>query len=96
MSAAAVNMVNNSIDSFVRKDLQLAETVINYDDVVDDYFNQIKCDILDFIARNPGEGEYALDLLMVAKYFERIGDHATNIAEWVIFSVTGVHPETNE
>ena len=96
MANAARYMVTEAVNAFVRQDLELATAVTDYDDVVDDYFNRIKSDILDYIAGNPGEGEYALDLLMVAKYFERIGDHATNIAEWVIFSVTGVHPETNE
>ena len=60
---------------------------------MDDYFNAVKTGIIQLIAQNPAEGEYALDLLMIAKYFERIGDHATNIAEWVIFSVTGEHKE---
>ena len=96
MAKSARYMVTEAVNAFVRQDQVLAKTVTDYDDVVDNYFNRIKGDILDFIAANPGEGEYALDLLMVAKYFERIGDHATNIAEWVIFSVTGVHPETNE
>ena len=62
-----------------------------HDDVVDNYFTRIKSGLIDMIAKNPAEGEYALDLLMIAKYFERIGDHATNIAEWVVFAVTGVH-----
>ena len=69
----------------------LAEGVIRYDDVVDDYFLKVKSALITLIAQNPDDGEYALDLLMIAKYFERIGDHATNIAEWVLFSVTGVH-----
>ena len=64
-----------------------------HDDVVDNYFTRIKSGLIDMIAKNPAEGEYALDLLMIAKYFERIGDHATNIAEWVEFSVTGSHNE---
>ena len=96
MAKSARYMVTEAVNAFVRQDQVLAKTVTDYDDVVDNYFNRIKGDILDFIAANPGEGEYALDLLMVAKYFERIGDHATNSAEWVIFSITGVHPETNE
>ena len=66
---------------------------MGHDDVVDDYFCRMKTDIIDMIAKNPNYGEYALDLLMIAKYFERIGDHCTNIAEWVEFSVTGVHKE---
>ena len=96
MADAARHMVTGAVNAYIRQDSELAKAVTDYDDVVDNYFNQIKTGILSFIAANPGEGEYALDLLMVAKYFERIGDHATNIAEWVIFSVTGVHPETNE
>ena len=63
----------------------------NHDDIVDNYFRRVKAGIIRIIAENPTEGEYALDLLMIAKYFERIGDHCTNIAEWVEFSVTGVH-----
>ena len=63
------------------------------DDIVDDYFNRVKAGIIRIIAENPTEGEYALDLLMIAKYFERIGDHCTNIAEWVEFSVTGIHKD---
>ena len=59
--------------------------------MVDNYFVRVKSGLIDMIAQNPEEGEYALDLLMIAKYFERIGDHATNIAEWVVFAVTGVH-----
>ena len=64
-----------------------------HDDVVDNYFTRIKSGLIDMIAKNPDEGEYALDLLMIAKYFERIGDHAVNVAGWVIFSVTGRHEE---
>ena len=74
-------------------DVTLAEKVIAQDDVVDDYFSKVKCDIITLIAEKSADGEFALDLLMVAKYFERIGDHATNIAEWVIYSVTGTHKE---
>ena len=64
---------------------------MKHDDIVDEYFNRVKAGIIRIIAENSTEGEYALDLLMIAKYFERIGDHCTNIAEWVEFSVTGVH-----
>ena len=80
-----------SIDSFVKSDLDLANSIIDYDDVVDDYFNKVKVFLIDLIAKNPKDGEYALDLLMIAKYFERIGDHAVNVAKWVVFSVTGNH-----
>ena len=82
-----------SVDAYVRKDLALAEKAIQEDDVVDNYFAAIKKDLIGWIAQQPQDGEYALDLLMIAKYLERIGDHATNIAEWVIFSITGKHEE---
>ena len=72
-------------------DVELAKEVIAQDDIVDDYFNRVKQDLIERISSDPSDGEFALDLLMIAKYFERIGDHATNIAEWVMFSVTGVH-----
>ena len=93
MAAATIKMVTDSVSAFVRKDTELAERVIAYDDVVDDFFEKVKNDLITMITQNPQDGEYALDLLMIAKYFERIGDHATNIAEWVIFSVTGEHKE---
>lgn len=96
MARAAIGMVVDSVDAYVRKDLSLAEKAIQEDDVVDNYFTTIKKDLIAWIAQQPQDGEYALDLLMIAKYLERIGDHATNIAEWVIFSVTGIHEETNE
>ena len=91
MAKAAQYMVTEAVDAYVRQDLPTARVVMGYDDVVDNYFNEIKRAILGIIAAKPGEGEYALDLLMIAKYFERIGDHCTNIAEWVEFSVTGIH-----
>ena len=93
MARETIKMVTESIDAFVKKDVALAESVLSYDDVVDDYFDKMKCDIIKLIAENPADGEFALDLLMISKYFERIGDHATNIAEWVIYSVTGAHKE---
>lgn len=93
MARAAIGMVVDSVDAYVRKDLALAEKAIQEDDVVDNYFTTIKKDLIAWIAQQPQDGEYALDLLMIAKYLERIGDHATNIAEWVIFSITGKHEE---
>ena len=63
------------------------------DDIVDNYFSEMKCGIINWINENPTDGEFALDLLMIAKYLERIGDHATNLAEWVIYSITGAHKE---
>ncbi|NLG13667.1 MAG: phosphate signaling complex protein PhoU [Lentisphaerae bacterium] len=92
MANEAIEMVTSSIDAFVKKDVELAEKVIAQDDVVDDYFSQIKDGIITLIAEDSVDGEFALDLLMIAKYLERIGDHATNIAEWVIYYVTGTHP----
>ena len=91
MASETISMVTDSVDAFVKKDIELAKTVIAHDDKVDEHFNRIKGNLIKMIAENPENGEYALDLLMIAKYFERIGDHATNIAEWVIFSVTGQH-----
>ena len=93
MAHATIEMVMESVDAFVKKDIALAEKVIARDDIVDDYFSRMKCDIITLIAENPTDGGFALDLLMISKYFERIGDHATNIAEWVIYSVTGTHKE---
>lgn len=91
MARAAVNMVTNSVDSFVRRDMDIARAVEKADDEVDALFNKVKSEIIALIAEKPEEGETCLDLLMVAKYFERIGDHAVNIAEWVVFSLTGEH-----
>ena len=91
MAAETISMVTDSVDAYVKNDTELAKTVIVHDDKVDEYFDRIKGNLIKMIAENPENGEYALDLLMIAKYFERIGDHATNIAEWVIFSVTGEH-----
>ena len=91
MAEATIKMVTGSIDAYVNGDITLAKSVIDYDDVVDDAFDRVKQTLISMISQNTADGEYALDLLMIAKYFERIGDHAVNIAEWVEFSVTGVH-----
>ena len=93
MAEAVIQMVTESVDAYVKCDIILAKKVLAADDTVDDYFAQVKQSLIGKIAKNPDDGEYALDLLMIAKYFERIGDHATNIAEWVIYSVTGVHKD---
>ena len=104
MAESAIQMVTESVDAYVKRDTALAHKVIEMDDIVtdedefgddivDDYFDQVKAELIRKIAGEPADGEYALDLLMIAKYLERIGDHAVNIAEWVIFSVTGVHKE---
>jgi phosphate transport system protein len=89
MARATIKMVTGSIDAFVKKDLELAETVMTQDDVVDDLFRKVKLELIELIKENRADGEQAIDLLMVAKYFERIGDHAVNIAEWVVYSIMG-------
>lgn len=91
MAEATIKMVTDSVDAYVKKDVELSKKVCAYDDVVDSDFCEIKETLISMITKNTADGEYALDLLMIAKYFERIGDHAVNIAEWVKFSVTGVH-----
>lgn len=89
MAAAVIHMVTDSIDSFVKQDGKLSRNVIEYDDVVDDYFNSIKHSLVQRLKTQEGSSEAMVDLLMIAKYFERIGDHAVNIAKWVLFSLTG-------
>lgn len=91
MAKETTDMVIKSINAFVNKDIELARAVIGQDDVVDDLFMQVKQELIRLMKENSDNGEQAADMLMVAKYFERIGDHATNIAEWVIYSITGQH-----
>ena len=91
MAQQASSMVTQSVDAFVRRDVDLARSITKQDDLVDEDFSNVKQALISAIAREPGQGEVALDLLMIAKYFERIGDHAVNLSEWVEFSVTGVH-----
>lgn len=91
MADATIKMVTKSVDAFVQQDITIAKDVIKNDDIVDDCFDKVKKSLIQMIADNPEDGEYAIDLLMIAKYFERIGDHAENIAEWVMFSITGKH-----
>ena len=93
MGEAASGMVAQSVEAYVGKDLDLARSVVSQDDIVDSLFIEVKKELTGEVASNPDEGEYILDLLMIAKYFERIGDHAVNIAQWVVFSVTGEHEE---
>ena len=93
MSDFAAGMVTASINSFVRQDLDLARKVILDDDVVDGYFEKVKEALIGLIADGDIDGAFLLDILMIAKYIERVGDHATNIAEWVVYSITGEHPE---
>lgn len=87
MATETVLMLNLSIEAYVEKDMGKANVVISKDDIVDELFIQVKKDIINLIHENPQKGEQATDMLMIAKYFERIGDHATNIAEWVIYSL---------
>ena len=91
MAETAQQMVRSSIDAYVNQDMALVRKVISMDDIVDDAFDRTKHTLIHMIAENKDDGAYALDLLMIAKYLERIGDHATNIAEWVEFSITGQH-----
>ena len=93
MARATIQMVTDSIDSFVKKDVNLAHTVIEHDNTVDDLFDKVKGELISAIENKAANAEALIDLLMIAKYFERIGDHAENIAEWVIYSITGKHAE---
>ena len=95
MAKETMIMLVGSIEAFVDKDLEKANEVIKRDDIVDDLFDKVKKELIQMIHENADKGEQAADLLMVAKYMERIGDHATNISEWVIFSITGEHNSMN-
>lgn len=97
MADAASKMVRDSVNAYVTRDLELAKLVTEADDVVDNLFDEIREELVDIIAQGEkNNGQKIIDLLMVTKYLERIGDHATNIAEWVEFSITGVHKESAE
>jgi len=96
MAEATISMVTRSVDAFVSKDKELALEVCRYDDIVDNLFQIIKNELIEKIHEERDNGEQAIDLLMIAKYLERIGDHAENIAEWVIFSITGEHVKVGE
>ena len=85
------DMIRLALDSFVNTDIKMAQEVIDKDDIVDDYFEEIKNVVAEAIREHNIEADYAIYLMMVAKYIERIGDHAVNLAEWVIFSITGEH-----
>lgn len=91
MARATIKMVTDSVDSFVEQDISLAKSVIKNDDEVDALFNKVKSELIQAIQNSEDNAEALIDLLMIAKYFERIGDHAENIAEWVIYSITGQH-----
>lgn len=93
MAKATIEMVTTSVDAFIKRDLELARSVFARDDIVDNLFVTIKNDLIELIREDVNNGEQAIDLIMVAKYFERIGDHAVNLADWVIFSIVGHHEE---
>ena len=96
MGEVTMKMLEDSVDSFVKKDLKLARKVMETDDQVDELFNKVKNELIEVIAKHPAQGEQCIDILMIAKYLERIGDHATNVAEWVEYSITGIHPSKDE
>ena len=96
MAQATIQMVTDSVESFVKKDMELAHKVIEHDNIVDDLFDKVKGELIHAVQEKAVDAEALLDLLMIAKYFERIGDHAENIAEWVIYSITGKHVEESE
>ena len=91
MAKAAVMMVSESVEAFVQGDLDLAHKVVAEDDTVDNLFIQVRGELLQKLKEETGDPEAILDLMMIAKYFERIGDHAVNLAEWVEYSITGQH-----
>lgn len=91
MSRQAIQMVRGSLDAFVKRDLALARAVMAMDDRVDELFDIIKNELIEHLRTNSSSGTQAIDLLMIAKYYERIGDHAQNIAEWVEYALTGSH-----
>ena len=95
MAEVTISMVKRSVEAFVNKDKDLALQVCYDDDIVDDLFITIKTELIEMIGKDSKNGEQAIDFLMIAKYLERIGDHAQNIAEWVIFAITGEHINTD-
>lgn len=96
MAEATIKMVSESIESFVKMDKNIAYLVIEHDSRVDELFDKVKEELIKSIAAGQSNAEALIDLLMIAKYFERIGDHAENIAEWVIYSITGKHPQPRQ
>lgn len=95
MALNASSMVTNAINAFVQKDVELARNVVQADDTIDDLFLKERSEIINLIKENPDRNEYAIDLVMIAKYYEKIGDHAVNLAEWVIYSLTGNREREN-
>lgn len=95
MAELTIHMVTESVDAYVKQDVELARDVISRDDAVDQLFVEVREEIAGLLARKDDTQEHCMDMLMIAKYYERIGDHATNIAEWVEFSITGTHKDTD-
>ncbi len=95
MARATIKMVTESVESFVKNDIEIAYSVIAHDDIVDDLFETVKRNLIAGVKAGSEDAEALIDLLMIAKYFERIGDHAENIAEWVIYSITGKQKDLN-
>ena len=95
MARSTISMVTNSVESFVKNDVDIAYDVIKQDDIVDNLFLKVKNELISGVKDETDNAEALIDLLMIAKYFERIGDHAENIAEWVIYSITGKHKSVN-
>jgi phosphate transport system protein len=95
MAGSVIRMVTEAVDAFVKRDAEMARNVIHYDDVVDNYFDEVKRLLIEQLKNQGESGEAAVDLLMIAKYFERIGDHAVNVANWVIFSITGTREQVD-
>ncbi|MDR2035043.1 MAG: phosphate signaling complex protein PhoU [Helicobacteraceae bacterium] len=93
MAEATKKMVADSVDAFVKGDSETANSVIAYDDTVDNLYIAVKMDMIELVHKDINNGEQCFDLLQIAKYYERIGDHAVNIAEWAIFSISGKHKE---
>ena len=91
MAANTAAMVRHAIDSFVRSSEDIARNVLTHDDTVDELFNKTRQNVVEMVQKTPTEADYGVDLIMLAKYYEKIGDHAVNIAEWVIYSITGVN-----
>ncbi len=96
MASETVLMLIRSIEAYVEKDMLKAQSVIDHDDIVDDLFNKNKQELIELIQKNPAVSEQAADMLMVAKYFERIGDHATNLAENIIFALDDKKNSANQ
>ena len=96
MAEATIKMVTESIDSFVKSNIETARNVVKYDDVVDNLFLQVKEELTGKVIDDSQNAEYYMDLIMIAKYFERIGDHAENIAQWVEYSITGEHDDSEQ